>query len=147
MIQEPHDLAAENPVDDPAMLALAQSIWEVLHGPDWQTTLMCDAADAMKVAAVLIEKGWRQDVPLPAEDAPEGKLRIFMNSNAKMSRGKYAAHAVHAALMHFGVHPDVPVVVLGAKPREIEQMTTVIHDAGHTELEPGTLTAGTDGVA
>jgi PTH2 family peptidyl-tRNA hydrolase len=77
----------------------------------------------------------------------EPKLRIFMNSNAKMSRGKYAAHAVHAALTFYGVHPGTPVVVLGAKPRDIEQMTTFIRDEGRTELLPGTITAGTDGVS
>lgn len=72
------------------------------------------------------------------------KLVIHLNTNIKMSRGKAAAHAVHAALMAAGVHPDIPVVVLGSKPRDIEKMRTHIHDAGHTELEPGTLTAGTE---
>lgn len=72
------------------------------------------------------------------------KIRIYLNTHAKMSRGKAAAHAVHAALNAFGVHPGHPVVVLGAKPQDIEHMRTVIRDAGHTELEPGTLTAGTD---
>lgn len=74
----------------------------------------------------------------------ESKIRIYLNSNAKMSRGKAAAHAVHAALTAFDVHPGHPVVVLGAKPQDITQMRTVIRDAGHTELDPGTLTAGTD---
>lgn len=76
----------------------------------------------------------------------EPKLRIYMNTNAKMSRGKFAAHAVHAALLHYGVHPGTPVVVIGAKPRDIENMATVVRDEGRTELEPGTLTAGTNGV-
>lgn len=74
----------------------------------------------------------------------ESKVRIFLNTNANMTRGKAAAHAVHAALLAFGVHPDVPVVVLGGKPADIEMMRTVVRDAGRTELEPGTLTAGTD---
>lgn len=74
----------------------------------------------------------------------EDKLRVFVNTNVTMSRGKMAAHVAHTVLTAAGVHPDVPIVVLGAKPRDIEQMTTVIHDAGKTELEPGTLTAGTD---
>ena len=74
------------------------------------------------------------------------KVYIYMNTNASknMSRGKYAAHAVHAALQAAGVHPDIPVVVLGAKPKDILKMSTIIHDAGKTELEPGTLTAGTN---
>lgn len=79
-------------------------------------------------------------------DTPEPKLKIFMNSNAKMSRGKYAAHAVHAALLHYGVHPGTPVVVLGAKPRDILEMDTFVRDEGRTELAPGTITAGTNGV-
>jgi len=73
------------------------------------------------------------------------KMKIYMNTNIKSwSRGKYAAHAVHAALSALGVHPGVPVVVLGAKPKEIEKMRVVCHDAGQTELEPGTLTSGTN---
>lgn len=75
----------------------------------------------------------------------DDKIVIYMNTNVKgWSRGKYAAHAVHAALEALGVHPGVPVVVLGAKPKDIKKMRIVIHDAGKTELEPGTLTAGTD---
>jgi len=35
-------------------------------------------------------------------------------------------------------------VVLGAKPNAIKKMRTQVHDAGHTELAPGTLTSGTD---
>lgn len=81
---------------------------------------------------------------MSADAGDEQKLRIFYNTNIAMSRGKLAAHAVHAALTAFGVHPDIPVVVLGAKPRVIEQMRTHIRDAGRTELEPGTLTTGTD---
>lgn len=74
----------------------------------------------------------------------DDKIRIFLNSGAGMSRGKAAAHAVHAALIAYGVHPGLPVVVLGAKLRDIELMTTVVRDAGRTELDPGTVTAGTD---
>jgi len=61
-----------------------------------------------------------------------------------MSRGKYAAQAVHAALLALGVHPEVPVVVLGGSPDEIAKMRIQIRDAGRTEIESGTLTAGTD---
>lgn len=81
------------------------------------------------------------------DHAPErtgDRMVIYMNGNASMSRGKYAAQAVHAALMLAGVHHGGPVVVLGGKPRDIKDMPIVVHDAGHTELEPGTLTAGAE---
>jgi len=76
----------------------------------------------------------------------EDKIVIYMNDSLgkRWSRGKYAAHAVHAALEAFGVHPGLPVVVLGSKPRAIKRMRVFIRDEGRTELEPGTLTAGTD---
>lgn len=77
-----------------------------------------------------------------ADDEP--KVRIYVNSNSHMSRGKYAAAAVHAALTAAGVHPGLPVVVLGAQRDHVVKHTTVIHDAGRTEVEPGTPTAGTD---
>lgn len=79
-----------------------------------------------------------------SESQTDDKLRIFYNTNITMSRGKLAAHAVHAALTAAGVHPDIPVVVLGAKPRDIAEMCTSIRDNGVTELDPGTLTTGTD---
>lgn len=85
------------------------------------------------------------DAPQAAEAAEDdAKVRVYVNSNAKMSRGKMAAHVAHTVLTAAGVHPGLPVVVLGAKPRDIENLSTVIRDAGRTELEPGTLTAGTD---
>lgn len=77
-------------------------------------------------------------------ESENSKIRVIVNTNAKMSRGKLAAHVAHAVLTAAGVHPDVPIVVLGGKPRDIEQMSTFIRDNGKTELEPGTITAGTD---
>lgn len=74
----------------------------------------------------------------------EKRMVIRMNSNATMSRGKYAAQAVHAALRLAGVTDVGAVVVLGAKPREILELPVFIHDQGRTELEPGTLTAGAE---
>ncbi|NKZ11256.1 hypothetical protein HGA11_09730 [Mycolicibacterium septicum DSM 44393] len=80
---------------------------------------------------------------MDAEDAePERRLVIRVNSNAKMSRGKAAAHAVHAALKLYGIEYDHPVIVIGGKPDEILAQTVHVRDAGRTELEPGTLTAG-----
>ena len=74
----------------------------------------------------------------------EPKVRIVVNSNSNMSRGKYAAAAVHAALTAAGVHPGLPVIVLGGQRDDVVRMRTVIRDAGRTEVEPGTPTAGTD---
>jgi len=74
----------------------------------------------------------------------EEKLRIYINRNLDITPNKRAAHAVHAALTAFGVHPGVKVIVLDAGPTKIDAMRVSIHDAGHTELEPGTLTAGTN---
>lgn len=72
------------------------------------------------------------------------RMIILVNSDAKMSRGKYAAAAVHAALLSVGAHHDGPVIVLGGKRSEVEAMSTVVFDAGKTEVGTGTATAGTD---
>ena len=74
--------------------------------------------------------------------ASEKRMVIRINSNATMSRGKAAAHAVHAALRLYGIEHTHPVIVIGGKPDEILAQTVHIRDAGRTELEPGTLTAG-----
>lgn len=75
----------------------------------------------------------------------ENTVKIFMNNNVDMSKGKYAAQAVHAALNAAGVEHD-SVVVLGGPKRLVEGLRTKIYDAGRTELTPGTLTCGTDWV-
>lgn len=75
-------------------------------------------------------------------EAPERRLVIRVNSNAKMSRGKAAAHAVHAALKLYGIEYEHPVIVIGGKPDEILAQMVHVRDVGRTELEPGTLTAG-----
>lgn len=69
------------------------------------------------------------------------EVRVLVNSNVKMSRGKMAAQAVHAALFAYGI-PHGRVVVLGGSPAEIAEMSVQVRDAGRTEIEPGTLTAG-----
>jgi|GEM_PF-3464159 len=73
-----------------------------------------------------------------------GEDRIVIYANSNVSRGKFAAAAVHAALTAAGVHPGLPVIVLGARPRDIERAQTVIRDAGLTEVATGTVTAGTN---
>lgn len=78
------------------------------------------------------------------EHGKNSKLRIYINRKLDITPNKRAAHAVHAALTAFGVHPGVKVIVLDKGPTQIAEMSHVIHDAGHTELEPGTLTAGTN---
>lgn len=79
-----------------------------------------------------------------ADTVEDRRIKVFVNTNLNWSRGKMAAHVAHAVLEASGLHPHVPIVVLGAKPRDITELRTVIHDEGRTELEPGTLTAGTD---
>lgn len=74
----------------------------------------------------------------------DGKMRILVNGDLNMSRGKFAAQAVHAALLAVGAHPHVPVIVLGAKRADIEKLRVKVRDAGRTEIAPGSLTAGTD---
>jgi len=106
-------------------------------GEDWHATAPATwpIEDVIRVYTSVVTEHGR----------PE-KLRIYLNRYLKgqASTNKLAAHAVHAALEAFGVHPGVRVVVLDAGPTKMEAMTTVIHDAGYTELTPGTLTASTD---
>jgi peptidyl-tRNA hydrolase, PTH2 family len=74
------------------------------------------------------------------DDAP--CLVVLVNNDVGMTRGKYAAQAVHAALFAIGVHPKCPVVVLNATTAEVAKCHVQVRDAGCTELTPGTLTAG-----
>lgn len=69
------------------------------------------------------------------------RITVLVNSNVKMSRGKAAAQAIHAVLNMYGI-PHGSVVVLGGSPAEIGAMPVQIRDAGRTEIERGTLTAG-----
>lgn len=70
------------------------------------------------------------------------RLVILLNRDVKMTRGKAAAQAVHAALRLLDVHPACPVIVLGASRADDESCAVTIRDAGATEVAPGTLTAG-----
>lgn len=76
----------------------------------------------------------------------EEPLRIWWNKNlhGKITPMKLAAHAAHAALAAYGVKYTHPIVVLAAGKAKIEAMPVTIHDAGYTELEPGTLTTGVE---
>lgn len=75
-------------------------------------------------------------------NSPQGEERLTIWANSNTSRGKFAAAAVHAALNWYGIDHRA-VIVLGAKPKDIEESAIeVIRDAGRTEVEPGTTTAG-----
>jgi len=71
----------------------------------------------------------------------ETSVRILINENAKMTPGKMAAQAVHAALLAYGIDHGRVVVLMG-RPNQVKAMDVLVHDAGTTELAPGTLTAG-----
>ena len=76
----------------------------------------------------------------------EEPLRIWWNKNlhGKISPGKLAAHAAHAALHAYGIRYTHPIVVLAAGKGRIEAMDVVIRDEGRTELAPGTVTTGVE---
>ena len=80
----------------------------------------------------------RPRLPQPTS-APE--VRVLLNGDITMSRGKACAQAVHAALRAFDV-PHGRVVVLNGTADEVAAMPVVIRDAGLTEVQPGTMTAG-----
>lgn len=77
--------------------------------------------------------------PAPPSGRPE--VRILINTNVTMSRHRDAAQAVHAPLAAFGIEHG-RVVVLGSRPDDLRAMDVVVRDAGRTEVEPGTMTAG-----
>jgi PTH2 family peptidyl-tRNA hydrolase len=68
-------------------------------------------------------------------------VRIYLNRNVDMTPGKAAAQAVHAALLAYGIDHG-SVVVLQGSPNKINDMDVQVHDAGLTEVDAGTLTAG-----
>ena len=84
----------------------------------------------------------RPRLPSPGQEptgAPE--VRILLNRDVAMTRGKACAQAVHAALRAFDV-PHGRLVVLAGSRDQVAAMPVVIHVAGLTEVEPGTMTAG-----
>ena len=123
-------------MDNAELAARLRGSYRSLHG------VVVVSPRLLEAAAEAIEAAERAKV----EHGKPEKLRIYINRKLEgiISPNKRAAHAVHAALEAFGVHPGVKVIVLDKGPTEIEKMSTHIRDAGHTELEPGTLTAGTN---
>lgn len=75
----------------------------------------------------------------------EKENRLVIMANKNMSRGKYAAHAVHVALDFYGHTDHGAVIVLSGSAGQIKEQAipeTVFQDQGRTEVEPGTVTAG-----
>ena len=77
------------------------------------------------------------------------RIKILSRKNLKMSPGKLAAQAVHAALALTSLEkldPLQSVVVLEVTDRKFnekingEGKLAVVRDAGYTEVAPGTLT-------
>lgn len=78
------------------------------------------------------------------------KLKILYRKNLKMSPGKIAAQAVHAATGIGHEYATMPVVVLSVSDKKFndqcsllangKQCFHIVTDAGHTEVEPGTMT-------
>ena len=74
------------------------------------------------------------------------KLKIIFRKNLKMTPGKIAAQAVHAAIGLGCTDPMLSVVVLGVSDKKYyeivnsQQICYRTKDAGYTEVEPGTET-------
>lgn len=75
-------------------------------------------------------------------NSPEGEERLTILANRDVSRGKFAAAAVHAALNHYGIDHGAVIVLMASKAEITDQCTSVVRDAGRTEVDPGTVTAG-----
>jgi peptidyl-tRNA hydrolase len=75
------------------------------------------------------------------------RLKIIYRKNLKMSPGKLAAQAIHAATGIGHTDYSMNVVVLGVSNAKFKEITTakkcfLVADLGHTELDPGTVTCG-----
>jgi peptidyl-tRNA hydrolase len=82
---------------------------------------------------------------------PQERIKVLYRKNLKMSPGKIAAQAVHAALAlkesRGHINAMTSVVVLGVSNRKFDEAKqnasggmTIVRDAGYTEVEPGTET-------
>jgi peptidyl-tRNA hydrolase len=79
------------------------------------------------------------------------KLKILYRKNLKMSVGKIAAQACHAAIGFNVDDPLISVVVLGCSDRQFQKTISsldlknesyyIVYDAGYTEVRPNTQTA------
>jgi peptidyl-tRNA hydrolase len=73
------------------------------------------------------------------------KLKVLYRKNLKMSEGKIAAQAVHAAIGLGATDPMISVVVLGVSDKKYRELTFEtecyrVFDAGYTEVMPLTET-------
>lgn len=78
------------------------------------------------------------------------RLKIIYKKNLKMTGGKIAAQAVHAAMGIGHIDPEMSIVVLGFSNKKYKQLLIdlikkdklhyEVHDAGYTEVNPNTNT-------
>lgn len=64
------------------------------------------------------------------------RMKIMVAGQSKMTRGEYAARAVHVALQLRGVHHDGPIVVLGTSKTALELNTEEDFDPQVRITEP-----------
>ncbi len=85
----------------------------------------------------------REDgAPLACAERTPDALVLHVVVRGSDTRDDTARIAAECALRFYSI--EGRVTVLGATQDEVRSLGTVIHDAGRTELKPGTLTAGAD---
>ena len=85
----------------------------------------------------------REDgAPLACAEKTPDALVLHVVVRGADTRDDTARIAAECALRFYGVEGNV--TVRGARAEQVRALNKVIHDAGRTELKPGTLTAGAD---
>lgn len=85
----------------------------------------------------------REDgAPLACAEKTPDALVLHVVVRGADTRDDTARVAAECALRFYGIEGNV--TVRGARAEQVRALNNVIHDAGRTELNPGTLTAGAD---